>query len=493
MQGPQLLSKDEVLAGLRCRKLLWWAVHEPGAPELKPSDVLLDRFDQGREVGKLARQYVPGGELIGTPFLSLADRFDLTRRAVQAGDNPLYEAAFEADGVVVLVDILERTPDGFVVIEVKASTELKKKHIPEIALQVHVARRTGLPVHRAELMHLNKGCRYPNLQNLFVREDVTGEVETILLVFPAAIPAELETVRGNLPEVQIGDHCTTPERCPFMGRCWPPQPKYHIRTLHNVRKKKLATLTAMGVTSIAEIPDDFELNEINCRQRQAIRGGLIVVEPSLARVLVNLREPLAFLDFETLSRAIPIWDGCAPWEHVPAQLSCHVRHANGQVDHHEWLVNGPGDPRRELAERLLDACGAAPVVVAYFATFERDRILGLASTFPDLRAELLSIAGRLVDLWPIVRDHVYDPAFEGGFSLKVVAPTLVPELTYEDLAIASGGDATIELARLALSTDVLTETERANLRRELLEYCKRDTWCLVRLLDRLRELAAGAP
>ncbi len=34
-----------------------------------------------------------------------------------------------------------------------------------------------------------------------------------------------------------------------------------------------------------------------------------------------------------------------------------------------------------------------------------------------------------------------------------------------------------------------TEEERDRLRQNLLEYCERDTWATVKLLERLRELA----
>src|ERR1035437_5386082 len=40
------------------------------------------------------------------------------------------------------------------------------------------------------------------------------------------------------------------------------------------------------------------------------------------------------------------------------------------------------------------------------------------------------IQSRLWDLLPVVRNHVYHPAFAGSFSLKAVLPVLVPEMTY---------------------------------------------------------------
>ena len=486
---PATLSKSAVLTGLRCHKALWWRVHEPDAPELRPSDILLDRFDQGRQVGQLAREHMPGGVMIGTQFISMADRIALTRQALESGANLLYEAAFTADGVHVLVDILERGPDGFRLIEVKQGTSVKPAHLADAAVQVYVARKAGLDVRTAELMHLNRECRYPDLSNLFVRQDVTADVEALLPQLAAGIPSLVGVVAGPLPDVAIGDHCRKPDPCPFLDRCWPPLPPYHVSTLYSLGKKMRARLEELDCATIDRIPAAFELGDTRARQRQAVVEDRLVVAPTLAAALAGLREPLAFLDFETLSRAVPVWPGCAPWEQVPAQLSCHVRSAGGAMAHYEWLAQGPGDPRRQIAEALIDACRDAAVVLAYNASFERICIEGLARVLPDLAEPLLAISARLVDLLPIVRNNVYHPEFDGSFSLKAVAPALLPGLSYDDLEIASGGDATLGLARLLLTTDVLSGEERARLRSQLLAYCERDTWCLVGLLDWLREVA----
>ena len=96
---------------------------------------------------------------------------------------------------------------------------------------------------------------------------------------------------------------------------------------------------------------------------------------------------------------------------------------------------------------------------------------------------------RLLDLLPAVRNHVYHPRFGGSFSLKSVLPALVPELTYDDLEVRDGARATLELWRLTFERETMSTRHAARLRHALLRYCERDTWAMVRLLDRLRELA----
>ncbi len=176
----------------------------------------------------------------------------------------------------------------------------------------------------------------------------------------------------------------------------------------------------------------------------------MIVDPGLADALAGIAPPVAFLDFETVGLAIPVWNGCHPYDQVPVQFSCHVEDAAGHVTHHAWLAEGPEDPRPALAERLVTACAGARTIVAYHAPFERQCIVQLAEAVPSLAAPLGSIAERLVDLLPIVRNHVYHPDFGGSFSLKRVLPALVPEARYDELAIAGGQAASLELARLLL-------------------------------------------
>src|SRR5260370_688702 len=114
----------------------------------------------------------------------------------------------------------------------------KPEHVPDAAVQVHVLRRSGLPVERVEVMHLNPQCRYPDLSNLFVREDVTAVVEGVLIGVPDELAAQARMLAGPLPDVPIGDHCSKPPQCPFIERCWPTLPDHHIHSLYHADRPK---------------------------------------------------------------------------------------------------------------------------------------------------------------------------------------------------------------------------------------------------------------
>ncbi len=487
---PVGLSKSRVMAGLQCHKLLWWMTHEPMAAELQVDDQAVAAMHRGTRVGEIARRYVPGGILVDVTHDAYMERLARTRQVLDEGAPVVYEASFRAAGVFVAVDILKREDRGFRLIEVKSTTSVKEHHVPDVAIQASALRQAGLEVVGTEVMHLNRACTYPDLSNLFVRSDVTEPARAIETRVPGWVAQQIEMLGGPLPDVPIGPHCTSPYECPFMARCWPSLPPHHVSTLYAMRRRALE-LDEQGYRTIHDLPEDVPLGAIADRQRRAVQEGRIIVEPTLGRALEAFVPPIAFLDFETVGLAVPVWEGCHPYDAVPVQFSCHVQEVDGRVTHHEWLAGGSEEPRPPLAERLIEACDGARTVVAYNAGFERQRIEEMAEALPALAAPLRSIGARLVDLLPVVRNHVYHPKFGGSFGLKRVLPALVPELRYDELVIADGGTASLELERLLFIGDGLAPAATDQLRGNLLRYCERDTWGLVKILACLRRLASG--
>jgi hypothetical protein len=441
-----------------------------------------------RQVVNLARDYVPGGRLISFRHQATPERVEATGAAMASGTAPLYDGTFARDGIVVQVDILERGADGWTLIEVNSSLDVKEKQLADAAVQAHVLRRSGVGLRRVEIMHLNRDCRFPDLSNLFVRENITERVHVLEHGIAAEAAVQLSVLQGSLPDKSTGDHCSLPHRCPFWDRCWAPQTPHDIRTVYRAGRK-LKDWEAQGWRSMLDLPQDVALNAVARRQVAAVRTGEMQIEPGLASALGVFIGPLAFLDFETVSPAVPRWAGCGPYFPVPVQLSCHLEDGGGRHRHVEWLADGPQDPRLEFTRFLVEACAGARTIVSYNAGFEAECLRRLAEVLPQLAPELIDVERRLVDLLPVVRDHVYHPSFEGSFSLKQVLPALVSDMQYDGMEVAEGRAASRELAQLLFGE--VDPQERSVIRESLLAYCKQDTWAMVRLLQRLRDLAIG--
>ena len=197
----------------------------------------------------------------------------------------------------------------------------------------------------------------------------------------------------------------------------------------------------MGVESIREIPDDFELSEIQWRAVTCVQTGEPWYSPELRQVLGGLTYPLYFADFETVNPAIPPFAGMRPYDHLPFQWSVHVqRQPDAEPEHLEFLASDASDPRREFISSLCTALGEDGSIVVY-SSFESQRLAELASWFPEFAERINAIQARLFDLLPGVREHVYHPAFAGSYSIKSVLPALVPEMTYDGMEVANGQQA----------------------------------------------------
>jgi predicted RecB family nuclease len=465
--------------------MLWWQSHEPNAPELAISPATQQLFNHGALVGRFARELFPGGVHIDSEPWQYRQRCAATQAALAAGSSAIFEASFLEQRVFVSVDVLERDGHTYNLIEVKSTTQIKPEHVQDVAVQLHVLRATGVDVTKVEVMHINRECRYPDLSNLFTRVDVTAEAEAIQVRIPRQLHRMTEALAGTLPTVEVGDHCNAPHECPFMSRCRLALPAHHVSTLYRLGKRA-KSLVAAGIETIHRMPPDCKLSPVAARQVRSVKADRIVVEDGLRDALEAIVFPVAFLDFETIAPPVPIWNGCAPYEATAVQMSCHVFDEQGNLEHFEYLAEGAGDPRTTVAEAVIRACRGAQTVLAYNASFERGCIERMANAVPSCRTELLAVAVRLVDLLPIVRNNVYHPDFGGSFSIKRVLPALVPSWGYDDLEIGDGATAQAILERLLLNGEAILLNERRKLRSQLLAYCRRDTFAMVKLLEVLR-------
>jgi hypothetical protein len=322
--------------------------------------------------------------------------------------------------------------------------------------------------------------------DLFERHDVTARVNVLMPGIPDLLTEQVKVLRGSLPDAEIGARCNDPRECPFWDRCWP-QDRFHVTRLYRGGPKGL-TLMKNGVASMAQIPATQKLTDTQARQKRSAERGAIVVDPGLRKALDAFQGRVGFLDFETISRALPVWTGTKPWQQTVVQFSYHEERDGGGHSHVGWLAEGPADPRAELADRMLEATKDADSIVMYSA-FERTRIRDLQEAVPFRRAELEVLEKKLVDLLPVLQNNVYHPDFKGSFSLKYTLTPLVPDLSYSDLMIREGKTASVEIWRLLFVAHLIPPDKRDALRHDLLEYCKRDTLATVKLLERLRELA----
>ncbi len=480
------LTKSRYLEGVQCRKRLWLGWH---AADLArgPDETLQALFEAGREVGAAARLLFPGGTLVTEPPWAHAEAVTRTRDLMDDADVPaIFEGAFEWKGVRIRVDVLERLSGGaWGLLEVKASTRLKQVHVDDVSVQRFVLEGSGVSVSSVDLLHVDRdyargdnGIDWPAF---FQRTDLTAESAARLEQVPDVVE-DLRRILGGevMPDILPGRHCSDPYDCEFWDHCTRQMPDDWVFYLPGLTGDRLRALQEHGIECIPHVPEDFPLSATQARVCKVHRSGERYVSAGLASALGGLGPPAFYLDFETLGPAIPLYPGTRPYQAVPFQWSLHHVDSAGELTHREFLADGRGDPRRLFADGLIDALSGTAGPILVYSSFERTQLRALAELYPDLAEPIRALVDRLRDLAPVVRANLYDPAFQGSFSLKAVAPALAPCVTFDNLdRIAEGSAASSAMSRISRGS--VDAAEEARLRTALLAYCQRDTLALVEL------------
>lgn len=487
----KFISKSQYIRGRQCLKSLWLYRHRPEIrDEIGTAQQAV--FDAGTDVGVLAQQYFPGGVLIPYDGFTLLEQMALTQTTIENGVDVIYEAAFCYENVFFKADILRKTAAGWEIYEVKASTAVKEVHIEDIALQSYVLQGLGMKLANAYLMHINNQyIRQGDIEirKLFSVEDVTYEIDALRPEVARHIASMRTVLKGGMPSIDIGPHCSQPYDCDFREHCWQHIPSPSVFDFARIGKKAFE-LYNRGILHMEDTPPD-ELNDKQLMQLEAWKQQKKFINlPELRRFIDSLSYPLCFMDFETFATPVPLYDGIRPYQQVTFQYSLHVLNTKGAVlKHYEYLADGAVNPQRDFIESLLRVVHKDAMVLVWNATFERQRLQELMQVFPDKEGQIQKILDNMVDLMlPFQRRYIYKPGFQGSYSIKKVLPYMVEELSYQELDINNG---TAAMAGWLQMRNENKSEERDILRQQLIAYCQMDTYAMVEILEKMQQIAQG--
>jgi len=487
------LSKSLYTRGLQCSKSLWLKKYRSNV--LTPPDKqTLAVFEIGHRVGELACKLFPNGREIPFEGTTFDEKISLTREWIDKGVQNIYEATFNYDNILVMVDILHINVDGSVEIyEVKSSTEVKDIYLHDASIQYYVLKGLGYDVKKTSIVHLNN--QYVREEDLEIDKLFTvADVSETVLELQNDIPTYLAYFRKQLadkdvePDIEIGKHCFKPYECDAKAYCWKHIPEYSIFNISRLNVDKKFAMYQDGIVDFEQITDTVTFSkaqqiQIEAEQRQTS----IINEPAIRNFIEGLSYPLYHLDFETFQQAIPEWKGISPFMQIPFQYSIHIEQEDGTLEHKEFLAEEGIDPRYALAKQLVQDIPSDVTVLAYNMGFEKGVIKKLAELFDEFASKLMHIHDNIQDLMiPFQKKDYYTPAMKGSYSIKYVLPALVPEMAeaYKALdSVQNGGDAMQTYAKLAHLED---KEEVARLREALLRYCKLDTLAMVKILEKLK-------
>lgn len=484
-----LLSKSSFIKGMQCEKQLFLYKHHYELMD-KVSNLQQAVFDRGTSIGKLARDLFPGGIDASPENVRKGnDASENTNKLIASGVKVIYEAGFIFDDILVYSDILVKENEGWHIYEVKSSTGITETYLWDAAVQYYVLSNSGLNINDVSIIFINSEYLREtnlNINKLFLKESVYKDVEHLLQQVTTHTRKFKQVLKNpEMPDIDIGEHCTNPYRCSFFDYCWKKIPADSIFDIANMHLKKKFELYRDGIIRLSDVPENLPLSKIQKIQIDCYKSGESIIDKnSISEFLKDFRYPIYFMDFESFQPAVPLYENSRPYQQIPFQFSLHLKTSdNADLKHFEFLGDPHNDPRIPFIEKLVRVLNSEGSIIVYNKSFEITRLKEIARDHPNYTELIEKIIERIIDLMiPFQKKYFYVPAMKGSFSIKSVLPAVSPELNYDTMEIADGGTASISFENLMYIDDMFEIEKNRN---NLLEYCKLDTFAMVKIYEKL--------
>ena len=452
-----MLTKSDFLLYLKAPLHLWAEKHNK-LNKLVPSVYEQHLMKQGYEVEKLAHKLLP---------------------------YATWQKAYVSDEFEIRRDALIKNTDGtYDLYEVKSSTTIKKEHMYDVTFQ-SVVIKDATKLNKIFIVTLNKDYIFKDkldINKLFLIVDVTDKVRKLTDEVEEKMRDAIDIIEKDKPEyIEI---CLKPDECPCLNLCHPNLPKKSIFNIPSIHPKRKRELLDSKIIDIYDVPDSFPLSSKQRKILNILRSNTPYLNnDGLHKFLNTFVFPIYFLDYETYSLAVPIYNGYKPYQHMVFQYSLHIVNEDRSTVHSEYLQTELGDPSKNLIIKLKEDIGEIGSVIVWIKTFEKSCNENMSKLYPEYKDFLLDLNKRIIDLADFIKkEHYIHPDFLGSWSIKDVLPVMIPDLSYKNLKVNKGDQAMLVWWELIHTTDKLKA-------KELLEYCTLDTLAMFKIWEKLTELS----
>lgn len=329
-----LLSKSTFIRGLQCLKSLYLHKKRPFLRD-KLSAAQLNKFDRGHEVGLLAQKMFPGGEDCSPASPSAYRKsVEKTLELIEKKFPVVYEATLQADGVLIMADILVWNGRAYDMYEVKSSLKISPTYLYDVALQYYVMQQAGLTPGATFLLHVNSDYLFEGGEidpfRFFKVVNVTQEVQTLQEKVKTTLEAEKQVISSEgSPRIPIGPWCFSPYPCDFMGHCWKNEPFDSVARLESVSPEERFQWMNQGIRTWGELKNQALNNPLLRAEIQALSSGRPFVDPHRLAEKLKLIDNALLMFVLAAENAIPLVPMTHPFEPVPLAWSFkgHQEHA----------------------------------------------------------------------------------------------------------------------------------------------------------------------
>lgn len=444
-----ILSKSTYIKGLQCEKALYMQKKHPYLRD-KLSIEQRAKFQRGTDVGLLAHEVFPGGiDMSPTSPSQFPKKVAETKENLS---NPevkvMYEAVFQYNDTLIMLDMLVRDGGQWVAIEVKSSLRLSDTYYNDAALQYYVLHGCEMPLADFRLMYLNGDYVKDGLidvHQLFKMESVMSYViEREPFVASNVERLKAVVALSHSPLVDIGTQCHNPYPCDFQGHCWKHVPKSSFLFTTALDDATLFHHYFNGVNTNAKMLQQLEHDSLEARQIEALETGSYYIDFKTLYSLAPQPKPksVAYLNLLLHRPAVPETDGSRPYQEMILAFALQGIH-EPKSDTLPKTVIADEDPQsptplhstncfvwdcfedhsrwKESIPLLIEKLSHYELIVCFTPQ-------NLTTTL--LRHEIIqnqAIGYKVFNLFDVLQEaHFYHPAIKRGLTLQHLAEALFP-------------------------------------------------------------------
>jgi len=506
------LTKSILNEFLQCPKYAWFHIHNKDIYKKisKKQYGSIDGLAIGQSVEDVVKMFLKWKKII-SPDLTQIKFYDwhnsfhkLTEEIIKKNPDVVYQPGFVVGDLFTKSDFLVKNNDWkYDLWEVKSKNSIRKKNNGEklleelnfdISFQKYVLKKCLWNKFSGEcfLVYLNKEyVRNGEIiaENLLKIENVTKE-----LLEDKEIEWMTNILREYLPMDQENFEIAFPyngeNHLMYFGT---KKPKNSIWMIPRIGKKiidfypdklqiqKLSNLDiALLLNSKGEETKSTEFIKLWKQWKTIINQKEIK-----KRFDENLKFPLYFYDYETISRPVPLFEKTHPWQQVVVQYSLHKVENNWQITHKEAIINHWALDNKNVIDQLVrDLDGETWTYIVRYKWFENTRNEEMMELYPEYKSFFEKVNNNTFDLMEIFDEQLYfDREFGWSSSIKKVLPVLT-KISYDNMLVWNGSLAS-ELLRKLLKNEL--KDKQSQVRKNLLEYCKQDTWAMVRIWEEVNK------
>ncbi len=386
------------------------------------------KFQRGTDVGLLAHAFFPGGiDMSPSSPSQFPQKLQETWNNLgDTGVKAMYEAVFQYNDTLIMLDMLVRDGNKWLAVEVKSSMRLSDTYYNDAALQYYVLHGCKVPLSDFRLMYLNSDYVKDgpiDVRQLFKSESVMDFV-TEKETFVAQNVERLKAVIAmpHSPTVNIGTQCNSPYPCDFQGHCWKHIPKNSFLFTTAIDDETLFQCYFNGLNSNAKMlqhiaPDSEEAHQIDALETKSY---YIDYKTLYSLAPQPKSKSIAYLNLLLHRPAVPEINGTSPYEEMILAFALHGEHEEEGC--YVWDCFENQALWKESIDILIEKLSRYELIVCFTPQ-------NLTTTL--LRHEIIqnqTIGYKVFNLFEVLQlAHFYHPAIKRGLTLQRLETALFTE------------------------------------------------------------------